>query len=135
MTKMDLSGVPLEKLVERFAALRDRKKAMEVEQKKALEPIEKAMETLEFFMLKHLNDAGATSSKTAHGTAYIYKHKTGTIVDFDALWEHVRENDMPEVFQRRLSLSEVDAYNETHPDTPVPGVQIETTRTVRVRKS
>ena len=84
-------------------------------------------------MLAKLHDMGATTVKTNHGTVYIYNKKTASIVDFDALWEHIKNTDAPELLQRRIVLSEVEAYNETHADAPVPGLHMETTQEARLR--
>lgn len=128
-----LKQAPVDKLVERFASLR----TMRAEAKAVFEAadtlIAEAMALLERVMLAKLHDMGATSIKTNNGTLYIYPKKTVSIVDFDALWEHIKANDAPELFQRRITLSEVEAYNETHANAPVPGLVVETTQEARLR--
>jgi hypothetical protein len=128
-----LAKNPMGTLVQRYKALREKRAA----DKKAWEVIDteyaEAMDALSVAMLIKLNAEGAESQKTPHGTAYVFPQTTGSIVDFDALWEFIKERDRPELLQRRLTLSEVTSFNETHPDEPVPGVHLETVQTVRVR--
>jgi hypothetical protein len=129
-----MAAAPMSKLVERYTLLRERKKAAEVEHEKAMAPFVDALDKLSRAMLKKLHDEGQTSSKTLHGTAYVYTQKTSNIVDFDALWAYIVENDKPELLQRRLTISEVEALNEANPEAPVPGVHVDAIQTVRVKK-
>jgi hypothetical protein len=134
MTPFDqLKQAPVDKLAERFVSLRTMRAEAKVAFEAADAPISEAMALLERVMLAKLHEIGASSVKTNHGTIYIYPKKTVSIVDFDALWEHMKNNDAPELLQRRVTLSEVEAYNETHADAPVPGLAIETTQEARLR--
>jgi hypothetical protein len=128
-----LKLAPIDALAARFASLRSARAEAKAAYEAADAPLVEAMALLERVLLAKLHDNGASSVKTNHGTVYIYPKKTATIVDFDALWEHIRNNDTPEMLQRRVTLSEVEAYNELHADAPVPGLVIETTQEARLR--
>jgi hypothetical protein len=77
--------------------------------------------------------AGATSVKTPHGTVYMAEQQTASIVDVEALWAYAVANNAPELFQRRVTTSEVFARNIANPANPVAGVHCETFNQVRVR--
>jgi hypothetical protein len=128
-----LKAASMDLLTKRYIELREQKKEIEDAAKAQVEPISEALEQLATAMLAKLHDEGATTQRTNSGTVYIHTTNTGNIVDFDALWAFVKANDIPEVFQKRLTLSEVEAFNETHPDTPVPGVVTEKVQSARVR--
>lgn len=129
----DLSQVAMEKLAARFREIRDRKAEMEAAHKKALAPLDAAMAQLSTAMLAKLHREKATNTATPAGTVYIHTQQSATIVDFDKLWEKIKEHDIPEILQRRITLSEVTAFNETHPDDPLPGIAVETVQSARVR--
>jgi hypothetical protein len=128
-----LKAASMDLLTKRYVELREQKKEIEDAVKAQVEPISEALEQLATAMLAKLHDEGATSQRTSNGTVYIHTTSTGSIVDFESLWAFVKENDMPEIFQKRITLSAVDDFNELHPDTPVPGVVTEKVQSARVR--
>lgn len=128
-----LKAATMDALAERYVLLRNHKKEIEAAVKLKIDPIDEAMEAISTAMLAKLHEEGSTSSKTPNGTVYISTTGGGNIVDYEALWEFVKANDMPQVFQRRLSISEVEDHNEAHPENPVPGVTIQKIQSVRVR--
>lgn len=128
-----IASLPFDLLAAKYAQLRERRAVRKKEYETADAPDETAMEALSRALLSKLHDAGATSIKTNHGTVYLYPKKTAAIIDFDALWQHIVEHDTPELLQRRVSLSEVEAFNELNPTTPVPGLQIEVIQEARLR--
>ena len=133
MTIERLKAASMDLLAKRYVELREQKKVIEDEAKRQVEPLGEAMEQLATAMVAKLHAEGATSQRTSHGTVYVHTAGTGSIVDFDALWAFVKERDMPEIFQKRITLSEIETYNETHPDDPVPGVVTEKVQSARVR--
>jgi hypothetical protein len=128
-----LAGAQMAKLAQRYVALRQQKAELNKELNERLAPIDDAMDVLSRAMLAKLNAEGATSQRTPHGTAYVATQSLGTIVDRDVLWKFMVDNNVPELLQNRLTLSEVIAYNEANPDAPVQGVQLSTVKTVQVR--
>ena len=128
-----LKAASMDLLAKRYIELREQKKAIEDAAKVQVEPLAEALEQLATAMLAKLHDEGATTQRTTNGTVYIHTTNTGSIVDFDALWGFVKEHDMPEIFQKRVTLSEIETFNDTHPDTPVPGVVTERVQSARVR--
>lgn len=133
-THAQLVKVPMGKLVQKHQQLKGLRDDIRKEAERKIGPIDDAMAELQSAMLAKLNADGATSQRTEHGTPYIYPQQTGTIVDMNELWAFITANDLPELLQRRLTLSEVTAHNEANPDNPVPGVEVSTIRTVRVKK-
>lgn len=130
-----LKAASMEALAERYVLLRNHKKEIEDAVKVKIDPITEAMDAISTAMLAKLHAEGSTSAKTPHGTVYISTTGGGSIIDYEALWEFVKANDMPQIFQRRLSISEVEDHNETHPENPVPGVTLQKIQSVRVRAS
>ncbi len=128
-----LATARMDDLTERYVAIRAKKKALEAELAAKLEPLEAGLDALATAMLTKLHQEGAKSQATPHGTVYIATTSTAKIVDFEAMWQFAKENDVPEILQKRVSLSELEAYNESHPDAPVPGVVSEKIQSARVR--
>jgi len=123
----------MDRLAARYVKIRDMKKEMEKEFEEKLKPLSDALAQISTAMLAKLHEEGATSSKTNYGTVYISTTTQSHITDFDALWDYVKSHDVPEVFQKRLTTSEVEGLNNANPTEPVPGVVIEKVQAVRVR--
>lgn len=122
-----------DQLVEGYRALRDRKAEIEARHKAELKPINDVMSQIESRLLTMFTEAGLSSVKTAHGTAYTSTSIKYTVEDPAALREFVETNNMPELLETRISKSAVDQYLEAGGSLP-PGVKVSQHLSVNVRK-
>jgi hypothetical protein len=100
-----VATVSLDKVVAAYNAIRD---ARAVRQK-AHDEADLALETdqikLKQVMLALLNQNGATSIVTAHGTAYRRKVIKPSAADWGAIWEWMKANDAADLLERRLKVA------------------------------
>lgn len=127
---------PLEQIVERYIALRDKKTDLKGDYEKKVAAVDQALERIEMFLLKHLNDNSAESVRTGAGTFFKSARTSATAADWDAVSAWIQED--PEtrwaMLEKRVSKGFVEAYEAEHNDLP-PGVNVRKETTVNVRRS
>jgi len=112
-----------------YVETRDKIKALEAEHKAQLAPYREALVEVERLIMTLLNDTGAESMKTAHGTAYKASWTKASVRDWQAVLDYAVENERYDLFERRVSKQVVEELGE------VPGVELERGVRVNVRRS
>jgi len=124
----------IDQILERYVALRDRKKEMKDEYDSKVEAVDQALEKLENFLLKTMADQGVDSVKTSHGTAYISLKTSATVADRDAFMDYIRTNEEWAMLDVKVNKTAVKEYRDAT-DTLPPGVNWSETRAVNVRRA
>lgn len=128
-----LKASPTAAVVHVHNELKVRAKALADKHEAEMAPMLERQAIVSAALLDQLNHAGAQNIKTPVGTVYVYTQKTIAIVDAEALWKWARDNDAADIYQRRVSISAVEGYNEANPDNPVAGLHAESIISARVR--
>lgn len=124
----------IDKIVETYIELRDRKAQMEAAHKAALAPINQAMLEAEMHLLTEMDKLGTEAFKTPAGTAYKSTRTSATVADWDSFIDFVRNHALWNMLERRVSKSAVDEYAEEKNDLP-PGVNYRREVTVNIRRN
>jgi hypothetical protein len=124
----------LDLIVERYVQLRDKKAQMKAAYEASVADITTGMNRLENAILATLNEQGAESFRTAHGTAYKSTSTSATVADWDSLLGFVRENDRWDMLEKRVSKTAVDQFRAANDDLP-PGINYRESVSVGVRRS
>lgn len=124
----------LDLIVERYVQLRDRRAQMKAAYEASVADITTGMNRLENAILATLNEQGAESFRTAHGTAYKSTSTSATVADWDSLLGFVRENDRWDMLEKRVSKTAVDQFRAANDDLP-PGINYRESVSVGVRRS
>lgn len=122
----------LDAMVEKYRALRDKKKEIEARHKEELAPINDMLARVDAWFLERLEQIGTDSAKTKHGTVYKTQKWSATVADWDAVLGHVIENRAWHILNRSVSMTACREAAEQ--DAPVPGVNLSAFVTVGVRK-
>ncbi|TVR98842.1 MAG: hypothetical protein EA406_05515 [Rhodospirillales bacterium] len=120
----------IDRIVQHYLTLRTQVKEIEARHKLELSPIKEDMALVESALMKHLQDQGAKSLKTAHGTPYISEVESIKIVDRNAVIDTVIQNDCWDV----LNIS-VAKKNLREAGVELPGLEVSTIRKLNVRSS
>lgn len=89
--------------------------------------------SLEMEMIVRLEEQGMTKASTDTGTASITETVLPQVVDWEALYEYIRDNDAFYLLQKRPATS---AFRELfQSDQPTPGVEQYTKKSISLRKS
>lgn len=127
-------GTPnVEDVVRGYIKLRDRKNDLKKQHADELRPITEKMTLLENWLLRDLQTRKVESQKTKEGTAYVSTVAAATVKDRDALFDFVKEKEMWDLLENRVSKSVVRDYLEETGEI-VPGVNYQETKVVRIRR-
>lgn len=124
----------IDSVVERYIKLRDKKAELEAAHKKALEPLNTAMERCEAYLLNTLNGMGVESVKTAHGTAFTKVSTSASVADWPILLDFIKANELWPMLERRVSKTVVQEYRDEHNDLP-PGINWTESRVLNIRRT
>lgn len=125
--------VKINEVVRGYVALRDKKNEIKKRHAEELRPINEKMEVIEGWLQRDLMDRGVQSEKTDSGTAYLSTVVTATVRDRDEYLKFVKEKEMWDLIENRVSKSVVSDYLEETGEI-IPGVNYEKTQVVRIRR-
>ena len=123
----------VDKLVEKYIALRDKKEAIAKRHTAELQPYRNAMEQIEAVLLTHLNDARLESMRALGGTAYKTTRTSAKVVSWATVLDYIREKEMWELLEARVSKVAVEAV-VAETGAGIPGVEITRETCVQVRR-
>jgi hypothetical protein len=128
-------GVPeLDKLINQYVQLRDRKRTLEAQHKAQLAPYNKVMSEVEGMMLDYMQKAGVDSVSTPGGTAYQSTKRSASIKDGAAFRKFVVETGAYNLVDWRANANAVFDYLGAHEGNPPPGVNPSSRVTVNFRR-
>lgn len=124
----------LDKIVERYVQLRDRKAEMKAAYEASVADITSAMNRLEGAILQTLNEQGVESVRTEAGTAMKIRSTSATVADWDSLLGFVRQNERWDMLEKRVSKTAVEQYRAANEDLP-PGINYKEAITIGIRRA
>ena len=124
----------INKRVAQYVAVREEKRQLEAKYKELAARINNILNKLECEMLAFLDQTGQERARTNEGTVYVRTDYSASLADPHAFMEFVIEYEAFELMDRRANKTACREYCEEHGRLP-PGVNLNQTRTVGVRKS
>lgn len=124
----------IDAVIERYVALRDKRKEIEERHKAELSPFKDAMAKIENVLLGRMNEMGVDSVKSKHGTAYKSETTTVSVADWDSYLQFVQATESWHMLERRAAKTAVNEYVEQNDDVP-PGLNITRAVSVNFRRS
>jgi hypothetical protein len=124
----------LDAVIQGVLTLRKQIEDLKKEHSEQLAPLNLKMEKLEAFLQLQLTTLGTTSfAAKGVGTAFLQKVVSVTVEDWDATLAWIKETELWEMLERRVSKTVVQEYMESQEAVP-PGVNVRQETEVRVRK-
>lgn len=123
----------IDSVVAAYIKLRDQKDEVKSRHKEELAPINENMAKLEGWLHRELNKQGVDSFKTKMGTAFVQKATSVTVADWDVTLPFIKEKELWDLLEARVSKSAVQDYIESTKEVP-PGVSVRVEEVVRVRR-
>ncbi|MFI5397621.1 MAG: hypothetical protein ACHQ9S_18950 [Candidatus Binatia bacterium] len=124
----------LDEVIGAVIKVRDQIDAIKKEQKEALSPLSLKLEKLEAYLQLQLTTLGVTNfAAKGVGTAYLQNVTGVTVEDWDATLAWIKETELWEMLEKRVSKSVVQDYMESQNNIP-PGVKVRTEVEVRIRR-
>lgn len=124
----------IDKLVEAYRKLRDKKAQIDKEYKDRIAKIREKQELIENKILKFFEETGLESAKTPHGTAYASTTLNARVASRDDFFQFVDEHEAWELLESRVNKTAVRQYMEEHDGELPPGVDVTMIRKVNIRK-
>lgn len=124
----------IDQIVESYIALRERKAQLKAKYEADVAPIQEMLDKAEAHLLAEMQKQGVTAFRTDVGTAYSQERTSATVADWDGLLEFVKDKDLWQMLERRVSKTAVDEYVAQNKDLP-PGVNYRREVVVNVRRS
>jgi hypothetical protein len=125
----------VQRMVKAYIKIRDKRAEIKKEFEEQDKALKEKLELIESEMLRHMQETGIESIKTAAGTFYRQEEVTPTGSDWDAFYTWVKTNDAFDALERRIKKGFIKEYMETHEGGIPPGVSVYREYVVRVRRS
>jgi|TARA_R110000787_G_scaffold18717_4_gene57049 hypothetical protein len=126
-------AVSVDKLVKIYVKIRDKRdilrKAYQNEDGELIEHMDKIKDALH----DHLKKTKTETARTLEGTFYRTKKTRYWTSDWVSMWAFMREHDVPEFCEKKLSQKAVAQFLEENPEDTPPGLNANTEYTISVR--
>lgn len=131
----DVEHPPTEKLVKAYIKMRDARSELKKQYEEKDDAIKDQMEVIESHLLELCKSTGATSIKTTAGTIIRGISTRYWTSDWESMYNFIKENDSPELLERRIAQSNMAEFLKTHPDKLPKGMNVDSRYTVTIRRS
>lgn len=128
---MELNDNQIEKLMQASVNMRD--KIAELENQ--ITEIKVQKDKVDLALNEACRTLNVTSLKTNVGTLSRTLKTRYWTSDWPEMYKFIKENDVPEFFEKRLVQSAIKDFLEQNPDKAPPGLQATSEYTVRITKS
>lgn len=118
-----------------YLKLREKKEELSARHKEELAPVNEQLFKLEGWLQKQLIEQGLQNFKGKSGTAFLQQVSSCTVEDRNAMLNWIRENEMWDFLESRVSKSVVQDYLESHDGEVPPGISYKSEIEVRIRRS
>jgi hypothetical protein len=131
-TEADLVG--LDKLVDVYVKLRDKKSALQQEFNEKEGELTTKMDIIKAALLEHCNASGAESVRTSSGTFYRSVKRKYWTSDWTSMNQFIVDNNALDLLEKRLHQTNMRTFLEENPDKLPPGLNVESEYTITVRR-
>ena len=128
---MELDDNKIEKMMQASVNMRDKIDELENQ----ITEIKTQKDKVDLALNEACRTLNVTSLKTKVGTLSRTLRTRYWTSDWPEMYKFIKENDMPEFFEKRLVQSTVKEFLEQNPDKHPPGLQATSEYTVRITKS
>lgn len=129
-----ISELDDESLTKIYMAARDRRAERKAAYQEADASDKMKQDKIEIEFLRRFQDRGIDSVSIREvGTAYRSTRASATVADWDALLDHIQDNEAWELLERRVNKTAVEQFKAEEQDLP-PGVNWSETQVVNFRR-
>jgi hypothetical protein len=131
---MDEQQVSLDKLAKIYVKIRAAIQEINKEYEGKIEELKSQQDLISGAMKDQMMAQGMNSVRTSGGTIILGQKRRFFTQDWDSFKQFVIANDALDLFEKRISQSNMQQFLEANPDLFPPGLNAETEYTVSVRK-
>lgn len=129
-----MSQINVETVTAAYIKLRDQRSDLKKAYDQEDDILKAKMDKLENWLLKTMQDSGATQLGSSHGTAYIQTQYKASTNDWPTVWQFIADNGRFDFLEKRLSSKTINEYIEEAGDPP-PGINVNAELKVVVRRA
>jgi hypothetical protein len=127
--------IPVDKLVRVYIKMRKARDAINAEFNKKIEDIEGQMEQVKRALADHCKTKNVESVRTESGLFYRTIKRRYWTNDWESMGRFVVENNIPEVYEKRLHQGNIQEFLDQNPDKLPPGLNVDSEYVITVRKN
>jgi Zn/Cd-binding protein ZinT len=127
-------AISIERLTSTYIKIRDARTALAAKFKSEDDDLQEQLERVKRALLDYCDTNGIESARTTAGTFYRTVKTRYWTSDWESVYKFVLDNDMPELFEKRLNQSVLKELIEEDPDFALPGLNSDSEYVITVRK-
>jgi hypothetical protein len=127
--------VSADKLVSTYIKIRDAKDTLVREHEQALKSLTEQMEIIEQELLELCKSTGQDGGRTPYGTFTRTVKERYWTNDWDSMYRFIKENDAPELLERRIAQGNFKEFLKDNPDKLPEGLNVDSRYSITVRRA
>lgn len=125
-----MSDISVDKLVKAYIKIRDARSELT----KQIDELEEQQNTIQAKLLDICKEMGVDSLRTEFGTVSRRVSKRYWTSDWDSFYKFMKEHDAMQLLQQRVSNGNMEQFLEENPDLHPPGLNVDASFAVTVRR-
>jgi hypothetical protein len=125
----------VDKLVQTYIKIRDAKDTLVREHEQALKSLTDQMEIIEQELLELCKSTGQDGGKTQYGTFTRTVKERYWTNDWDSMYRFIKDNDAPELLERRIAQGNFKEFLKDNPDKLPEGLNVDSRYSITVRRA
>ena len=131
---MEIDEITLAKLVRVYIKIRTARQELVTKYEDELEKLDADMTKIKKSLLTYCKERDVESVRTAEGLFYRTVKQRYTTNDWESMGKFVMENNIPEVYEKRLNQGNMKIFLEQNPDKLPPGLNVDSEYQITVRR-
>jgi hypothetical protein len=123
------------KLVQVYVKIRDAKAAKTKEMEEAIAALDAQLEAIEGELLELCKTTGQDGGKTQFGSFRRSVKTRYWTSDWDSMYRFIKEHDMPELLERRVSQTTFKEFLQANPDKMPQGMNVDSRYAITVTRA
>lgn len=123
------------KLVQVYVKIRDAKAAKTKEMEDAIAALDAQLEVIEGELLELCKTTGQDGGKTQYGSFRRSVKTRYWTSDWDSMYRFIKEHDMPELLERRVSQTTFKEFLQANPDKMPQGMNVDSRYAITVTRA
>lgn len=124
----------VDRLTQVYIKIRDARAALAAKFKEEDSELQAQLEQIKRVLLDYCETNGVESARTSAGMFYRTVKTRYWTTDWESVYKFVAENNMPELFEKRLNQGVIKELLEEDPDFALPGLNSDSEYVITVRK-
>ena len=131
---MEIDEITLAKLVRVYIKIRTARQKLVTKYEDESEKLDVDMNTIKKNLLGYCKERNVESVRTTEGLFYRAVKQRYTTNDWESMGKFVMENNIPEVYEKRLNQGNMKIFLEQNPDKFPPGLNVDSEYQITIRR-